>query len=36
MGEDTGDGFVDLREPDRASVEDFLDSKIETAVTREQ
>ncbi len=36
MGEDAGDGFVDLGEPDRARSEDFLDGEIEPAVAGEQ
>jgi len=35
VGEDAGDGFVDLREPDRASTKDFLDGEVEPAVARE-
>lgn len=34
--EDARDGFVDLGEPDRSSVEDFLDGEIESAVAGEQ
>lgn len=36
MGEDTRDGFVDLREPDRSSAIDLLDSKVQPSVAGEQ
>ena len=36
VGEDPSDGFVDLGEPDRAGVKDFLDGEVESAVTGEQ
>ena len=36
VGEDAGDGFVDLGEPDCAGVEDFLDGEIKSAVAGEQ
>jgi hypothetical protein len=36
MGEDAGDGFVDLGEPDGLGVEDVLDSQVEAAVSGEQ
>jgi hypothetical protein len=36
VGEDAGDGFVDLREPDRLRPEDFLDGEIESSVAGEQ
>jgi len=36
VGEDAGDGFVDLGEPDCFSVEDFLNGEVKSAVAREQ
>ena len=36
VGEDAGDGLVDLGEPDRSGIEDFFDSEIESAVAGEQ
>ena len=36
VGEDTGDGRVDLREPDRLPAGGVLHSEIEPAVAREQ
>nr|WP_228389334.1 hypothetical protein [Cumulibacter manganitolerans] len=36
VGEDAGDGIVDLGEPDRAGVEDLLDGEVESAVPGEQ
>ncbi|WP_229237944.1 hypothetical protein [Enemella evansiae] len=36
MSEDTGDGLVDLREPDGLGVEDVLDGEVEAAVSGEQ
>ena len=36
MGEDAGDGLVDFREPDGASVKDLLDGEVESAVAGEQ
>jgi hypothetical protein len=36
VGEDAGDGFVDLGEPDRAGVEDLFDGEVEPAVAGEQ
>lgn len=36
VGEDAGDGLVDLGEPDRLAADDVLDGEVETAVSAEQ
>lgn len=36
MGEEAGDGFVDLGELDRLGVEDLLDGQVQAAISREQ
>lgn len=36
VGEDAGDGFVDLGEPDSLGAEDVLDGEVESAVSGEQ
>ena len=36
MGEDAGDGLVELGEPHRPGVENVLDGEVEAAVAAEQ